>query len=229
MEEEALGAIDTPVDVQQEKMLTASQVNEIVKREKAKAAQNARAETEARLAQQMGSVNLNSGFDPAALKEELGKEIYGKFMQDLQEHQEKTRRKEQEKHLKGIADKYYLKMGKGSQLFEDFNEILGDFEPDKFPETVMLAAEMEHTPEIMYELANNPSKLQEIEFLAQRSPRLAMKQLEKLQSSIGKNLEAKANVASAPAPLSRLKSSSVGADTGKMSMRDLKKASYLRG
>jgi len=93
----------------------------------------------------------------------------------------------------------------------------------------MLAAQMENTPEIMYELANNPSKLLEIDGLAKTSPKLATKQLERLSKSIANNLEAKTNNVSAPPPLSKLKSSSVGMDSGKMTLKDFKNASWLKG
>ena len=228
MDEEAnvaLGQVENEIP---EKMVSQSQLNEIVKREKLKAAERARMDAEQNFRSQSESSRPNSDLDIEGFKESLKKDVYDQFMGDLEHHQQKLQQEQQEKHLKGIVDQYYLKMGKGSELFDDFNEIMGDFEPDKFPNTVLLAAQMDNAPEIMYELANNPSKLQEIEYLAERSKGLADKQLKKLSASITTNLDAKKNVQNAPNPLSRLKSSSVGADTGKMSMKDLKRSNYLK-
>jgi hypothetical protein len=212
-------------------MLTASQVNDIVKREKIRAAEKARQEAEAahqaeleRMRSQPGQPGGGS-LDVAAIEDR----VYNKFLDELAHHRDEAVKAQQEAELRGIAEQYYLKMGKGSQLFDDFNEVMGDFEPDKFPNAVMLAAGMEHTPEIMYELAKNPSKLQEIDALATKSDKLAKRQLQKLSQSIESNLQAKATAVNAPAPLSRPKPSMVGADNGKMSLKDFKNAPWLRG
>lgn len=233
---EALG-IEAPVtsDASADKTLTTSQVNDIVKREKARAAERMRqemqlqhqAELEKVRAEAAGQSAAQSGTDTS--ESEMETRVYNRFLSDLQKHRDDMEREAQERELKSVADQYYLKMGKGSQLFNDFNEVLGDFEPDKFPNAVMLAAGMENTPEIMYELANNPTKLQQIDSLAQKSPNLAKKELERLSKSINQNLEAKANNVSVPPPLSKLKSSSVGMDSDKMSLSDFKKAPWLRG
>ena len=150
-------------------------------------------------------------------------------MQDLKYHRDELAKQEEEKQLRALADQYHLKMGKGSQFFDDFNEVMGDFKPAEFSNTAMLAAQMENTPEIMYELANNPGKLAEIEGLAEKSLTMAKKQLERLAKSINANLEAKQNNVNAPPPLSQVKSSSVGVDSNKMTLKDLKNAKWLRG
>lgn len=220
-----------------EKTLTTSQVNDIVRREKARAAERAveqeRQKMQAQHQAELEKVRAESGGQPAATAgidtSAIKKEVYEQFMQDLQKHRDEVEREAQERELKSIADQYYLKMGKGSQMFEDFNDVMGDFEPDKFPNAVMLAASMENTPEIMYELANNPSKLLEIDSLARTAPKLAQKQLERLSKSISQNLEAKNNNVSAPPPLSKIKSSSVGMDSGKMTLKDFKNAPWLKG
>ena len=206
MDDIEASGIEAPVsDSGTEKTLTTSQVNDIVKREKAHAAERARQQAQAEYQAELEKVRAEAAGKPASKGEidatAIKQQVYEQFMQDLQKHRDEVERKTQEDELKTIADQYYLKMGKGSQLFEDFNEVMGDFEPDKFPNAVMLAAQMENTPEIMYELANNPSKLLEIDGLAKTSPKLATKQLERLSKSIANNLEAKTNNVSAPPPL----------------------------
>lgn len=231
MDDKEVALMESPATEVAEKSLTTSQVNDIVKREKARAADRARQEAEAIHREELEKLRLEKAsaapgsMDTSAIEER----VYNKFMGDLKQHHEENERLAREAELKQVADQYYLKMGKGSQLFENFNEVMGDFEPAQFPNAVMLAAGMENTPEIMYELANNPTKLQQIDSLAQKSPQLAKKELERLSKSISDNLNAKNNNVDAPAPLSRLKSSSVGADSGKMSLKDYKNAPWLRG
>lgn len=231
MDDKDVALMESPATEVAEKSLTTSQVNDIVKREKARAADRARQEAEAAHREELERLRLEKAsaspdsIDTSAIEER----VYNKFMGDLKQHHEENERLAREAELKQVADQYYLKMGKGSQLFENFNEVMGDFEPAQFPNAVMLAAGMDNTPEIMYELTNNPTKLQQIDSLAQKSPQLAKKELERLSQSINQNLQAKNNNVDAPAPLSRLKSSSVGADSGKMSLNDYKNAPWLRG
>jgi hypothetical protein len=223
-----VGQPEAPVE---SKTYTDIQVNDIVKREKARAAERARKEAEDKYKAELERMNVAPETpmrqEPVDTSD-IEKRVYEKFLTDLEAQRDLIAKEEQERHLKSIADKYHLKMGKGSELFDDFNEVVADFEAHQFPNAVMLAASMDNTPEIIYELAKNPSKLQEIDSLAQKSPKLAQKQLERLSESINKNLMAKVNNVSAPPPLSRPKSSSVGVDSGKMTLEDYKKAPWLR-
>lgn len=231
MENEVEANVTAPT---QTEGLSQQQVNDIVKREKAQAGDRVRREMEAQHRQELEKVRAESAgnqpagqgqVDPEAIKQQ----VYDQFMQDLKYHRDELAKQEEEKQLRALADQYHLKMGKGSQLFDDFNEVMGDFKPAEFSNTAMLAAQMENTPEIMYELANNPGKLAEIEGLAEKSPTMAKKQLERLAKSINANLEAKQNNVNAPPPLSQVKSSSVGVDSNKMTLKDLKNAKWLRG
>jgi len=212
-----------------ERMLTETQVADIVKKEKHRAAESARREYEGRLQEQpMQGANGNmqqAGFDKDSLKKELLEDI----IEEGNRMREEAEREQMLRHLQDTADQYHHKIKKGSELFENFDEVMADFDPAAFPTLIRLAAPMDNLSEIMYELTNNPSKLVEINNLAQTAPKLAEKQLKRLSESIGKNIEAKANTVNAPAPLSKIKPSSVGADTGKMTLRDLKKQNFLRG
>lgn len=240
MDDIEVSGIEAPTSVEAtnpppERTLTASEVNNIVRREKHRAAESTKRELEARHQEELerlatGQSAANPVENNGINVEEIENRVMQKFLSNLQAQKEQIEKERQEQELKEIANKYYLKMGKGSELFDDFKEVIGEFEPGAFPNAVMLATHMDNTPEIMYELANNPIKLQEIEGLAQRSPKMAQKELEKLSKSINKNVEAKNNNVTAPAPLSKLKSSSaVGMDTGKMTIKDFKNASWLKG
>src|SRR5665213_3166949 len=158
-------ALEVTVQDVAEKSLTTSQVNDIVKREKARAAERTRQEMSQAHQEELERMRLEKAstpqgsIDTSAIEER----VYNKFMGDLKQHHEENERIARETELKQVADQYYLKMGKGSQLFEDFNEVMGDFEPAAFPNAVMLAAGMENTSDIMYELTKNPTKLQQID------------------------------------------------------------------
>lgn len=227
----------SPVEPQkmQEKLLNEVQVGDIVRREKAAAAERARRETEAKYAQEIEQMKaqMQSGvvaqstpgsFDP----DQMTDVVYKRIMDEVSKHQEQAAQAEHEKAMKNVADQYFLKMGKGSELFEDFSEVMKDFEPAAFPQVVFLASELENTPAVMYELSKNPQKLATIQAMADKSPAMAKKMLGQLSDSIKRNEAAAAENVNVPAPLSRPKSSIVGQDTGTMSIRDFKKAPWLK-
>ena len=225
----------------EEKMLPQSQVNDIVKREKAQVAERVRREMEAEMAQKQSSNmgGMSQGPDMDAIKQEVLNHIMQKAQEmDAQEEkkaQEAQSAKERE-DLQKAADDFYLKMGAGKDKYSDFEEVMQDFEPHAFPRVAFLAAENGSdgqpldTAGIMYELARNPTKLTHLNDLAMHSPKMAKKEMEKLSQSIVKNQQAIQENVSPREPLPRLKSSSsVGADTGEMTLRDYKNADWLRG
>jgi hypothetical protein len=235
MEDEEV-ALATAPGQPSEKSLTQSQVNEVVKREKAGVADRVRREMESKHREELERVraetqgqSMTQGGAPAVDIDGIEQRVYDKFMNDLQTHRDALEKETHERELKSRADSFHLKMSKGSEIFDDYNEVMGDFKAHEFPNAALLAEGMPNTAEIMYELANNPSKLLEINSLAERSPGMAQKQLEKLSKSIEANIAAKQNNVSAPAPLSRLKSSTVGVDNGKMGLQDLKDQPWLKG
>ena len=111
---------------------------------------------------------------------------------------------------------------------EDFKQVTDDFDLENLPDIAFLAEEMENTPEIMYELAKNPLKAAGIMALANRSTKEARKAIKKLSESIAKNQQAEAEHVPTQPPISQLKPSKAGADTGKMTLQDFKNAAWLK-
>jgi hypothetical protein len=226
----------------EEKMLPQSQVNDIVKREKAQVAERVRREMEAEMAQKMQSSNMggmSQGPDIEAMKQEMWNHVMQKAQevdaQEAKKAQEAQAAKETE-DLQRAAQDFHFKMGAGKDKYSDFEEVMQDFDLYAFPRVAFLAAETGtdgqplDTAGIMYELAKNPSKLVYLNGLATDSPKMAKKEIERLSQSIVKNQQALQGNVSPREPLQRLKSSSsVGADTGEMTLRDLKQQDWLRG
>lgn len=235
-------SIEAPVaeQVVEEKTLPVSRVNEIVKREKLEAAEKARQEVQAEYAKKMEELQAQQmqaqqsqapsmGGMPGVDAESIKKQVMDQLMAEARQQQEAYQQEQHQKEMERVAGNFFTKMGAGKEMYPDFEEVTGTFNPSSFPQLVFLAAEMENTPDIMYELAKNPQKLATIDYLAQRDPMAAKSMLGKLSDSITQNKQAAENMKSANAPLSRLKSSTVGADNGVMGLSDLKKAPWLRG
>lgn len=127
---------------------------------------------------------------------------------------------------KKIAGEFRAKLEEGRGKYDDFDDVVGAVPFAKYPHTVALANNSELTADIMYELANNPVKLQTIENLARDSgedPRLAMRAMNQLVDSIKINQQAK-NTQHANAPLTQIRHSPTNNDgDSSRSVKDFQK------
>jgi vacuolar-type H+-ATPase subunit I/STV1 len=229
-----------------EKMLPASQVNELVKRAKRKGEQKMQEQLDAAKLQieqlqqqqqqqaqgqpqqpvpQQAPQGQAQGIDPQMIQQQVMQ-----LMQQQQQENEQKRHQEQiEQEVNQVAQQYFGKMAQGKDLFEDFEAMTADFNPAEFPQLVFLANQMDNTPAIIYELRKNPGKLADLAVLVEKSPNMARSELNKLSESIKRNDEAKRTLQEPQDPLNRLKPSPVGTDNGTKNVRDFKAASYLKG
>lgn len=224
-----------------EKMLTASQVNELVKRAKRKGEQKMQEQLDAAKAEidllktqqgqqqeapeQQQNAQTPQGIDPAQLQQLVAQQI-------AQQQEEAMRKQHEEKlhqEVNQVAQQYFGKMAQGTSLYEDFEAITADFNPAEFPQLVYLANELDNTAAVIYELRKNPGKLAQLATLVKESPGIARSELNNLSQSIKRNDEAKRNLQEPQDPLNRLKPSPVGADNGQKTVKDFKGASFLRG
>ena len=232
-----------------EKMLPASQVNELIKKAKRKgeqkmqeqldAAKQQIEQLQAQQAQQQVQNVAQTGMQQPPQQQQGqqqtpdAQQIMQQVMQQLQmkqQEEEQRRHQEQiEQEVNQVAQQYFGKMAQGKDMFEDFEAITADFNPAEFPQLVFLANQLDNTPAIIYELRKNPGKLADLAVLVERSPNMARSELTKLSESIKRNDEAKRTLQEAQDPLNRLKPSPVGADNGKRTIRDYKNSPFLRG
>jgi hypothetical protein len=238
-------SLEAPVEAVSEKMLPESRVNELIRKAKFATEQKVRQEMEAQIqaqSQAMGGMSPvdesqlqvpqqqpqgmpNQGINPEDMKNQI--------MAQMRDEQERAYREQMDAEHKAamedVARNYFLKVGKGAEEFDDFNEVMKDFKPANFANTVFLASEVDNTPAVMYELRKNPHKLAQIDMMAKTDPDMAREMMQNLSKSISENKQAMQSNPGVKEPLSRLKSSTVGADTGIKSLRDLKKSPLLRG
>ena len=212
-------------------------VNELIKHEKALAAEKARREMEALYAQQRPTEAPPSQMGGGQSDAELEDKIFNRMLQKAQEMEQMEQKKveeqklrEQQAEIERAAQQLFVKIEDGKKRIPDFEQSLDGFEIGAFPTASILAGQHENAPEILMEFARNPEKAIRIEELHRRSPGMAAKEIEKLSKSILQNQQAIENHISTNPPLSKLKpSSSVGVDSGKYTLKDLKSASWLRG
>ena len=217
----------------QEKMLSASRVNEIVQSRVNAASDKARRDADARHQAEMEEFRQNykgSGGMEAPDAESIVEQVRNRLMQEMQEQQETAKRQDMQNEMKQVSDTYYSRMSEGSERYEDFDEAMDGFQAEEYPNLVYLATKLDNTADVLYELQKNPDKLMRIDYWSTRDKKRAEKELSKLSQSIQHNQDAKSSNVRANEPLSRLKpSSSAGADNGQMSTSDYKKMSWMKG
>jgi hypothetical protein len=238
-------SLEAPGDVVSEKMLPESRVNELIRKAKFATEQKVRQEMEAAVqaqSQAMGGMapvdesqpqgqSLNQGGNPqqGVNPEEMKNQIMAQMRDEQERAYQAQMEAEHKSAMEDVAQRYFLKVGKGAEIFDDFNEVMKDFKPANFANTVFLASEVDNTPEVMYELRKNPHKLAQIDMMSKTDPDMAREMMQTLSKSISENKQAMQQNPGVMQPLSRLKSSTVGADTGITTLRDLKNSPLLRG
>lgn len=222
--------VSSPVEAPPEKMLSVSRVNELVKKAKLKGRDSMqqelddlRRENESLKTQQPSMGGQGQAIDIDAFR----KQVYDDLMAQLQNQQESQAQEQLQKEAEKLAADYHGKMASGKESFDDFDEIMADFNPAAFPQLVYLANQTDNTQAVMYEIAKNPNKLAQLSYMSERDPKAAQNMMNKLSQSIKANQQAQAQEQSAgvKAPLGRMQSSPVGQDIGSqgnLSMRDLK-------
>jgi len=186
--------------VMQEKTHTQADVDRAVQ---------ARLARERNNSQNMGGMQQQPQFDEEALMARAAE----RMQKQMDEQRETMEREQQKAQVDEIAKSYLEKMS-----------------PAAYPQVTIMASQYDNLPDIMYELGKNPRKLVDLHVLALTNPPQAKKEMLKLSQSIKQNEQALVNNVKAPSPLSKLKSSAVaGQDTGKKTIKDLRKESRFRG
>jgi hypothetical protein len=225
---------------EQEKMLPQSKVNEIVGATKKsaydKAYQDARSEFQTQ--------TQNSDAEPSAdstpnVEELVGSKISEYFTGMYEAQQAELAKAEAQKTLSSLQ----VKVDEASKKYEDFEDVTKDIPYSSFPELLTAADSVDNAGDVLYHLGKNPSKFRELaSALTPDNPlrSVAMKELNQLASSLKNNEIARSKELNQLAsslknneiarskdlprdPLSSIRPSNVGADSGKKSITELRK------
>lgn len=226
LESDGASTPDAAENAVSEKTLPVSRVEELVKKAKLKGRDSMQAELDALKAENAALKNNGSmgGMQVPVDVEAIKKEVFEGIRRQMAEASEQRAQEDMEKEAKKIADLYHSKMTNGKESFEDFDDVMADFNPAAFPNLVFLASQVDNLPAVMYELNKNPAKLAAVTLMSERDPRAAQNMLAKISNSIKANDQAKAEEKNVPPPLGRLSSSPTGQDSGKpSSVKDFKR------
>lgn len=203
------GMDETPAAT--EKMLSQDEVNRLVGREKAAAAEKARRQVEAEYAER--STQSNSA--PKVDNEKIVEEVERRLKTQLEQEQEEAQQQQLAEEWRKVVSNYNNKLAETAKSgdYDDYDEVVRGIDHSKYDMVVWGATNLDNTGDIVYELAKNPAKAVNLETLGRHDQKAFERELKKLSDSIKANKEAAKNVSKAPEPYSRLKPQVAGVDT----------------
>jgi hypothetical protein len=218
-----------PVQTSDERTFRQSEVNDIVKKAKYGAVEDFKrlnAEQPNYAQQKYGQPvdnqqpsQPNANFSEDHLRKIASDEIQrsrDRWMQDAQA-------KSEAESAQRIVQNFWNKISPGKEKYQDFDKVTGDIEYARFPNVVQLLADhVENSHDMLYELGKDRIKMAQLEQLAVMSPRDAIIHAQKLSQSLKDNENAK-NIRSPNEPLSQLRPSNTGTDTGVLGVKDLRR------
>jgi hypothetical protein len=213
---------------QQQPMLTQDQVNKIVAREKQRAAEAARREMEERIqAQEQRNTMVSRDADVAGIYQQ----VQERFNMEQDRLRKELEEKQLKEHMNQVANNYLSRVDAAKGSYQDFEDVTKDFDASAFPQLVYLLSGMDNAGHVLYDLSKNPLKLAAIDRLAERNPKQAQSELNKLSQSIILNQQAQEQAPgqSTADPLDRLQPSKIAGENGKMGIKDLRQQSWLKG
>ena len=216
----------TQQEVQSERMLPQSKVNELVgnaRREGAEAAASRAVEEYKRQQAQQTQVQQPNSSQASHSDDYIER----KALEVLDRQKAEWERQQQEKLQAEFADRvvntYKQKIAAGKDKYQDFEAVTNTVNMSRYPNVVQLLAEyVDNAPDILYNLAQRRGKLAEIESLSERNPEDAIYEMKRLSDSIKAN-EAASSMKNSKAPLSQQRPSNTGTDSGPLSIADYKK------
>lgn len=218
----SLTDVDTDVitpPAQETKGFSQEDLDRIVKREKLEAEERVRRDLEARHKLELsklksGEVQSMGGMISQDDRQQILTDLRSQFEAEQKQLLEKQAAEEHERKMQGVADSYFSKLEAGKAKYSDFDDVLGDFDHAQFPQLVHAISGLENGADVMYELANNPAKLEKINGWLRYTPNRGIKELQALSNSIKETNQAVQDYTPVNEPLSQVKQSHVGLDTG---------------
>ena len=210
-----------------EKMVSQSQVNEIVGNAKREAAERA-VEAYKRQQSQSAPPQNYQYHEPSSsrgISEEDVKRVTGDEVQrHLSQIQNDALERANVDAANRIVGMFRDKIGAGKDKFQDFESVTGNVAMQYYPNVVQLLAEhVDNTADVLYHLAKNRDKLYRLEALSGHNSSDAVYEIKRLSDSIKANDEP-SNAKHSNSPLSQQRPSNTGTDSGgPLSMNDLKR------
>jgi len=129
--------------------------------------------------------------------------------------------KSQDEMAQRTVQNFRTKVQASKDKYQDFDKVApGEDVLASYPNVVQLLGDfVDNSGDILYHIGQDLTKLELIESMAMRSPQTAVKHMQKLSQSLKDN-DAAGKVRLPNEPLSQMRPSNTGTDSGAMSVRD---------
>jgi hypothetical protein len=224
-EPQSSGNEPVPARTQEERVFRQNEVNEIVKRAKYEAVEGYKrinAEqpqyAQQKYGEQQAAPHSNAGSEAEIrrLAAEEAQRLRDSWVADAQS-------KYEQEAAQRIVNNYASKIATGKDKYEDFDSVTGNLSMQRYPNVVQVLAEVvDNADDVLYELGKNRSKLVQFERDMRDFPEDTIYEMKRFAESIKQNQQYK-NVKSPSQPMSQLRPSNVGADSGVLTVSDLRK------
>lgn len=204
-----------------ERLFKQSELNEIVGRAKHDAVETFKRQ-QAQQGQQQSNAPAQQQYSNRALSEDDVRRLTSEELTRQREDWERqTLERQHADAAQKIVNSYKDKISAGKDKYQDFETVTGSVDMRYYPNVVQLLAEhVDNAHDILYDLAQNRYKLNNLEAICERTPQDAIYEIRRLSDSIKAN-ESVSQMKTSNAPLSQQKPSA-GLDSGVLSIRDLK-------
>lgn len=213
--------VDSIVQQQAERVFKQSELNEIVGRAKHEAVESFKRQQTQQNQQQHAQAPQNTH---KSLSEDDVKRLTGEELNRQREEWERQSLERQHAETaQRIVNAYKDKIASGKDKYQDFEAVTNTVDMRHYPNVVQLLAEhVDNASDILYDLARNRYKLNNLESLCERTPQDAIYEIRRLSDSIKANEES-SQMKSSKSPLSQLRPSITGMESGSLSWSDLKR------
>lgn len=212
-----------PVEQPQEKLLKQSEVNDLVGKVRKEAAEKARRDALLELQKQYDT--QSNGY------QQQGSVDYSNNPQALLQEAKRQMALEQQQHVnQQVAYDFNDKLQSHSKSNPEFYKIVQELDIGSLPMPIVgILNTVDNIGEVLQDLhERSPEKFFGLVDTIARSPEIGRRRLNNIAADIKAN-KAASQVKQAPAPLSQIKPSITTTDNGSMTIRDYKKADWLRG
>lgn len=219
----------------QERTFRQSEVTDIVKRTKQEALESFKrmqSEQPQYLQQKMGNVSdqnqqqqpyQNANNNMLSDEQRVRKMAAEEAQRLRDEWIQSSRDEAQQQDAQRTVQEFWNKISTGREKYQDFEQTVGDIEYARFPNVVQLLARyVDNADSVLYELGKDRIKMANLEQLANMSPRDAIVQAQRLAQSIKDNHDA-SKMKVPNEPLSQMKPSNTGTESGAMSVKDYRR------
>lgn len=134
-----------------------------------------------------------------------------------------TQERTQAENAQRTVQNFWTKIAPGKEKYQDFDTVTGDIDLQRFPNVIQLLGDyIENSHDVLYALGQDRTKMANLEQLALLSPKDAIVAAKRLAQSIKDNEEA-AKVRHPREPLSQMRPSNTGTDSGAKAVKDYRR------